>query len=525
MAKKGRGLKFGLESAALVVLLLCVLVVVNFISSRRFLRFDLTSENVYTLSRSSRNLVASLDDLLNITVYFSKRLPPHLLPLESEVRDILEEFRAYSKGNVRIDWVDPAQDEKVAMKVRKLGVPMVQMNIIEKDKAEVMNGYLGLAVSYGENTEVIPVVRDVDNLEYDLDTRILRVTQKEMRTVSIMTTGGGYSLSSDMRLLSEALGEQYRLEEINQKTSNRIRPEVNTLVIAGVRDLNEMDLYNIDQFIMRGGKALFLADAVDVGQGLVATPVETGAFDLLSHYGVTLRQDLVLDRSNETASFSSGFMSFFLPYPFWVKVRREGFDQSNPIVNKLESLVLPWTSSLSVESEAGDHTATVLAKSTEYAYAMSDRFVLDPQQRYERPTDSSGSLPLVVLLDGVFTSYFEGKPVPEEEESVLSFTESAGASPPTQIVVVGNSRFATDRFIVQSPEGRVFLQNAVDWLTMGDYLIQVRSKKLGDRPLKELSERGRTAYKAVNSYLFPFLVLALGILRLRLRRRTRTREE
>jgi ABC-2 type transport system permease protein len=523
LAKNGRGLRVGLESTASVMLLLCILVVANFISSRRFLRFDLTSENVYTLSRSSRNLVASLDDLLNITVYFSKKLPPHLLPLQSEVRDVLDEFRAYSRGNVRIDWVDPAQDERVALKVRKLGIPMVQMNVIEKDKAEVMNGYLGLAISYGDNTEVIPVIRDVDNLEYDLDTRILRISQKETRTVAIMTTGGGYSLSSDMKLLKEALGEQYRLEEIDQSTSNRIRPEVNTLVIAGAKNLNEVDLYNIDQFIMRGGKALFLADAVDVGQGLAATPVESGAFDLLSSYGVTLRQDLVLDRSNETASFSSGFMSFFLPYPFWVKVRKEGFDQSNPIVNKLESLVLPWTSSLSVEKEAEEHTATVLARSTEYAYTMAGRFVLDPQQRYERPTDSSGDLPLAVLLDGVFTSYFRGKPVPDEGESVLSYTESASVSPPTQIIVVGNSRFATDRFIVQSPEGRVFLQNAVDWLTMGDYLIQVRSKTLEDRPLKEISESGRTLYKAVNSYFFPFVVLVLGILKLRLRRR-RTRE-
>jgi gliding-associated putative ABC transporter substrate-binding component GldG len=499
------------------------LAALNFISSRRFLRFDLTSGNMYTLSKSSRDLVGSLDDLLNITVYFSKKLPPNLLTLQNEVKDMLDEFRAYSRGRVRVEWIDPLGDEKTALKVRGLGIPMVQMNVIERDKAEVINGYLGLAVSYRDNTEVIPIVRDVANLEYDIDSRILKVSQKEIRTVAVMTTGGGYTLSSDMRLLSEALGEQYRVEEISPATQNRMRPEVNTLVVAGVKELSQLDLYNIDQFIMRGGRVLFLADAVDIGQGLTAAPVESEAFDMLASYGVYVGQNLVLDRSNETASFSSGFFSFFLPYPFFVKVVAQGLDETNPIVSKLESLVLPWTSTVETADVSPRVSATILARSTKSAFTMSERFVLDPQQKYQRPDGPEEELPLAVLLDGPFDSYFRENAVPEESGGgVLSFPEKVPEGTPTQIIIVGNSRFATDAFARQFPQGRVFLQNAVDWLTMGDYLISVRSKSIVDRPLRELSERGRTTYKVLNTYLVPFLVAFAGLLHLYVRHRKRS---
>ena len=520
MADRSSKPRIGLESLTLVLIVACILAALNFISSRRFLRFDLTEGNVYTLSRSSKELVTSTDDLLTITAYFSRKLPPNVLVLQSEVKDILDEFRAHSRGKVKVEWIDPASDEKTAMKVRRLGIPMVQMNVIEKDKAEVMNGYLGLAVSYQGNTEVIPVVRDVANLEYDLDTRILKVSQKETRTVALLTAGGGYTLSGDMKLLAEALGEQYRVEDISHQTQNRIRPEVNTLVVAGVKDLNEVDLYNIDQFIMRGGRALFLADGVDVAQGLSATPVESEAFDMLGSYGAYIGQNLVLDRSNETASFSSGFFSFFLPYPFFVKVTRQGFDQTNPIVSKLESLVLPWTSSIDISDSSEHVRKTDLARSTKYAFTMTDRFMLDPQQKYERLGEPQGELSLAVLLDGRFTSYFAGRPAPEESGgTVQSYSETVSEGQPTQVIVVGNSRFATDAFARQFPQGRIFLQNAIDWLTMGDYLISVRSKSIVDRPLRELSERGRTAYKAVNTYLLPFLVIVIGIVNLQLRRR------
>lgn len=520
LTDRGRKSRLGLESTTLIILVLCILVALNFISSRTFLRFDLTSGNAYTLSRSSKELVSSLDDLLSITVYFSKKLPPNLLTLQNEVRDILDEFRAYAGGRIRVEWVDPAGDEKTAMKVRSLGIPMVQMNIIERDKAEVINGYLGLAVSYGGNTEVIPVVRHAGSLEYDLDTRILRVSQKETRTVAIMTSGGGYSLSLDMATLERVLGEQYKVEEISPQTDKRIRPEVNTLVVAGVKDLDQMDLYNIDQFIMRGGKVLFLADAVDVSRGLVATPVESEAFDMLGAYGARIAQDLVLDRSNETASFSSGFFSFVLPYPFFVKVTKQRLDKENPIVSRLESLVLPWTSSVRPTDSTSGTKTTVLARSTKYAFTMTDRFVLDPQQKYQRSGEPEGELPLAVLMDGVFSSYFQARPVPDPGgEGVPSYSEKVSESQPTQVIVVGNSRFATDRFVAQFPQGRVFLQNAIDWLTMGDYLISVRSKAIKDRPIRELTERGRTTYKAVNTYLVPFLVAAIGIFRLYLRRR------
>ena len=81
---------------------------------------------------------------------------------------------------------------------------------------------------------------------------------------------------------------------------------------------------------------------------------------------------MVLDRSNANAAFRSGFMTFRLPYPFWVKVTVEGFDPDNPAVSNLEALVLPWTSSLTVLDEKPATVAiTPLARSTPLSWVRT----------------------------------------------------------------------------------------------------------------------------------------------------------
>jgi len=143
-----RKLTYGVQSFLLSFLVLGILCVLNFLALDNFFRLDLTQYKEYTISPASRKLVSNLDDIVHIKVYFSRNLPPYLLNLERQVKDILDEYRAYGRGNLRLEFIDPSVDSKTEQRVRQLGIPKVQLNIIAKDQAQVRPAYLGLALFY-----------------------------------------------------------------------------------------------------------------------------------------------------------------------------------------------------------------------------------------------------------------------------------------------------------------------------------------------------------------------------------------
>ena len=521
------------NAIASVLIVLGILVVVNYISARRFVRADLTENKEFTISQSSRNVLGRLDDVVNIRVYFTstKKLPSRLVSLGQQVRDLMDEYRAYSGGNLDVRFIDPEDDPEEQQAARALGIQQVPLQVIEKDKMSVLNAYLGIAVLYGGKKEVIPQVLNVRNLEYDLTSRILKVTQSEQKTVGFLSGHGERSLETDLTGIRGALGEQYRMQAV--QGGGPIPEEIATLVVAQPKNVPERDKYEIDQFIMRGGKAIFLVDVLELMEGMLqARVVESGLEDLLAHYGVRVRKELVLDQVSSNATFNMGFMTVSLPYPFWPKVLKPGLDEDSPVVAELSSLVLPWTAPTEVkgfpadgEGEAALDTSgvetIVLAASSPASWVQRGPFNLNPQQRFLNLEGEEKQYPVAVALSGRLPSFYAGKDVPppegEEDESPPPLT----SSPETQIVVVGSSAFILDDFLPQFPSGGIFFLNTVDWLTMGEDLIGIRSRGLTDRPLKDVTEGVKSTVKFVNVFAIPILVIVYGLIRVYARRRAR----
>jgi ABC-2 type transport system permease protein len=358
---------------------------------------------------------------------------------------------------------------------------------------------------------------------------VVKVTRTESKTVGIFT-GNDHSLSGDYQAVKQLLEKQYTLQEVTLSTGEETLENIHTLIVAGLREPTDKQLYAIDQFLMRGGKIVFLVDTVDIKEGLQAASFKPGTDELIQHYGVKVEENLVLDRANANAAFRSGFMTFRLPYPYWVKVIQEGFSPDNPAVSNLESLVLPWTSALSViEEKTPAITVTELAKSTPLSWIRKGFYSLDPQQRFLTPGMTTESYPLILSLSGTFTSFFADKPVPARKEEgtekkIVPPQETIKESPETQIIVVGNSRFITNDIITQFQDNQVFLLNITDWLTLGEQLIGIRSRGATDRPLKETTEYTKTLIKFLNMFAVPLLLILFGLVRFYLRRRKKRKD-
>ena len=527
-------IKYGGNTLAFVAIIFGILVLINFLSTRRFIRADLTEDKRYTISKATKNVLDTLDDIVTITAYFSTT-PAEVAQIRRDVRDVLDEYNAFSK-KLQIDYVNPADfDDGQKQELRFKGIPEVQINVVKKDKAEIANVYMGISIGYSGKEEILPVVRSTANLEYELTSTILKVTTKEAKTVGFLTGHGEFDIDDQnhqqfRQLLDKNAQGQYNLTSVSLQDGKAVEASVATLVIAGVtQPLTEREKYEIDQFIMRGGRAVFLVDPIQLQPGtLQAAPLRTGLNDLLAHYGVKLGNNLLLDRRfHDSARFQQGFMTVIQPYPYFVKIVKPNFSTENTITNQLEVVTLPWTSSLEITAKEGI-IATPLAKTSEFGQSMQGYYNLMPNS----PIPDAELQPYTVAaaLEGKFKSFYAGKEIPsvatdvaaEESESPAPI-ENAEAratkteSEQTQIVVVGTAQFLTQL----RPDGVNFFLNAVDWLTLGDALIGIRSHAITDRPLREVSEIEKNFIRYLCTIGIPLLVVIFGLFRYILKRRAK----
>ena len=174
------------ELIVYVLVVLGLIAVVNYLVSLRFGRIDLTDGKEYSISPATKKILKNLDDVINVKVYFSKNLPPNLHRTVTDVKDMLAEYKAYGGKKLRISWVDPAESEKLKTEARSMGVPEIQLQTFEKDKAQVMNGYMGIAVLFADRKETLPVVQNLKNLEYDLTLAIMKVSRSSTPAIGVV---------------------------------------------------------------------------------------------------------------------------------------------------------------------------------------------------------------------------------------------------------------------------------------------------------------------------------------------------
>ncbi len=520
-------IKHGGNTLALVVIIFGILALINFLSTRRFIRVDLTEDKRYTISNATKDVLDALDDIVTITAYFSTA-PAEVAQIRRNVRDLLEEYNAFSK-HLQIDFVNPANfDDAQKQELRFKGIPEVQINVFKQDKAEIANVYMGISISYSGKEEVLQVVQSTANLEYKLTSTILKVTAKETKTVGFLTGHGEFDINAQeyqqLRQLLDKNGQgQYNITPVSLQDGKTVDNTVTTLVIAGVKQaLTEREKYELDQFIMRGGRAVFLVDPIQLQPGtLQGTPLSTGLNDLLEHYGTKLGNNLLVDRRyHDNARFQRGFMTVFQPYRYFVRIVKPNFSTEHTITNQLEALTLPWTSSLEVITKEGI-TATTLATTSESGQIVQGYYNLSPD--FPIPDAETQAYPVAVALEGKFKSFYADKEIPSvatddttsgaDNEAQTTISESAQ----TQIIVIGTAQFLTQ----MRPDGINFFLNTVDWLTFGDALIGIRSQAITNRPLRDVSEIEKNLIKYLCIVGIPLLVVIFGLVRYFLKNRAK----
>jgi ABC-type uncharacterized transport system involved in gliding motility auxiliary subunit len=199
-----------------IALILVIVLLLESIFAFLPLRFDATQAKIYSISEVTKKTLKGLDDIVTIKGYFTEELPGYLITVRQNVKDILAEYRNFGGARIKVQFLNPNANDALKSEAQSLGLPAIQFNVVKKDKYEVAQGYLGIAVLYGDRVETIPVVQDTSALEYNLTAAIKKVISGTDFTVGILQkTDSLLSEEQDLQALQQILSRQYRVERIS----------------------------------------------------------------------------------------------------------------------------------------------------------------------------------------------------------------------------------------------------------------------------------------------------------------------
>ncbi|MCK5759821.1 MAG: Gldg family protein [Candidatus Delongbacteria bacterium] len=486
--------------------------VANILSIYFFKRLDLTEGNIYSLSDSSKNILSSLNDKLEIKCFFSQDLPPELKNIPSLIKDNLEEYKTYSNGNLSYKFIDPIKDQKdFEDQIIENQLPSAQVEILEKDEFKIKRVFLGMILTYKDRKEIIPYIRhtDLSTLEYEISSRIKKISSDEIYTIGVMK---GYSTTELEKLknLYQLVTQQYKVEEINVLSEKFTPDNVSVmLVISPKENLDNEALLALDQYIMKGGKVAFFIDKTNIKEETQYAKLNyTNIDSILKIYGVTVNNDLVGDANGSfiTTTSQKGFYSMKnkLQYPFIPVITR--LNKDNVITENIERLSLYFASSLdTTHALDADVKMEIIARTSDRSFSHSFPFNILADRDIEDYKYDKKYLPIITTLSGSFRSAFSDTKLYKMPDLILK-------SKKTRMIVSGDAEFFEDHKL-NSIESLEIVLNMIDWLIADECLIAIRSKNITFRPLKFVNQTGRLYIKILNIATIPFFLIFLGFYR------------
>ncbi len=495
-----------------------ILVFVNLLSVRNFVRLDMTENKAYTLSDVTKKFLASLDDTFLVRAYFSPELPPPYHNHRRSVQQLLEEFRAYSNGRFHYKFINPLGGPGEEQEALREGITPVQVKVIKNNRYQSTKAYAGLAFSYADKVERLPVVQSLERLEYEITGSLKKITTLEPQTIGVLGNSGGAG-ADRMTTFLAALARQHVVAPV-QLGDGAITPEqyAAILVIAPGRRFSDTEKVQLDQYIMRGGRvAFFMNSVVPDGEMKYARTMDVNLDDMFDVYGWIIRKDIVADGRCAPFLFREGieqhtYASEVL-YPFYPVAA--DFARDRDLLRNTGPVKFPFVSSLDMRlaSIRGVTDHVVVTSSTLSRRYPADSVSISPRATVSPADFSETSIPLGAVLEGSFRSAFADIRDPSLRDLVGRMTagQFIPRSKPTRLCVVADGDFVLDEH-VQDYDNVAFAVNLVDWIVGDTVLTAVRSRDVAPHPLEEVSEETKSFAKYFSFIGPPGVVIAGGML-------------
>ncbi len=569
MENKRKNLKKNQILAFLITV--AVVVIVNVAGSYFFTRFDLTSEKRYTLSPTTKEILNNLDDYVYFKVYLDGDFPAGFKKLRRETKEMLDEFRAYSKY-IDYEFIDPTEsgEEAEIMETYKqlyqAGLKPTDLNVQNSDgSSKQMVIWPGALVSYRNNTEIaIELLENqigmsddealnasMQNLEFRLVDAVKKVTRMMKPNIAFVE-GHGELGEQDVYDITKSLSQNYnvvrleidgKIDALIHRTQDTTRdvsafPSYDAIVIAKpTQAFDERDKFLIDQYIMHGGKVLWLVepvfatmDSLQSQESTVGIEQDLNLDDMLFKYGVRLNRDLLLDLTCAALPIRTGQVGgqARLEYFRWYYFPLLQAASDHPMVRNMNAIKSDFVSSMDATTSADDIEQIPLLKTSDYT-KVSGAPVFITLAMLRQPPDQkmfgSKGKNVAYLLKGTFSSLYANR-IPQEiiDDQATDFME---VSKPTAMIVVADGDIIRNQIDIRTRKplslgfdqytqityaNKEFIENCISYLVDGEGLVDIRSRELKVRLLDPTKvSKQRVVWQVVNTVVPIALIVILGL--------------
>lgn len=553
------------RSIITLLISLFILIAVNIIGSLGFFRIDLTQEKRYTLSDNTTELLKQLDDIVYFQVLLEGELPASYQKLRNSIKETLDDFRAYNKSNIQYEFIDPAEgkDKQVLNdyynELTSMGLePVIDYEVSGTGQAEKIIWPCAI-VNYKSRQAVINFVnssqqmdkevlinQSLESLEFNLIDAIRRLTIKQKPNVGFIE---GHGEADDMQTddISRSLQDYYNISRVAIHHQLNALNEFTTIIIAGPDSaFDEKDKFVIDQFIMKGGKVLWLVDGTKTNMDSLKASSETVAIanelnldDMLFKYGVRINPNLLMDMNSCPIPVKTGQVGNQPKFDYfnWYFFPSVSKPNGHPIVKNLNAIRFEFVSSIDTVY-AKEIKKTILLSTSEYTRMLNSPAIISLRVLQEEPSKrlfNMQNIPVAVLLEGKFNSVFANRIPPEIADNPEIDFKSTGE--PTRMIVVSdgdiiknqfqskNGQFYTyplgyDRFTGITYGNKDFILNCLNYLTDESDLLSIRSRELKIRLLDKTKIAENKFMIQFTNVVYPVLsIIAFGLILVFLRRR------
>ncbi len=524
--------KIAINSIIYIVIFIAILVGINVLANIYHKRFDLTENKIYSLSPASIKIVKNLKHNLIIKCFFSEDLPEQYEINKRYLKDLLEEYKNYSNGKIHFEFIDPDKETEWKSKLPAIGIPRIQVTGVSQDRFEIKNIYMGVAFYYEDKKEVIPVLKNIQGLEYNISSIIKKLTQEKLKTVGFLAMGGESIPEEGARKIASALRKYLNVTTVRLVKYLPIEKDVDLLVIVGPRmKYSEWTKYQIDQFIMKGKPVIFLIDKILVDYQMFNYVKNTlNVNDLLKKYGVEITDNIIADLINQKIAIQKVVGNFIITnttnYPFYPVFT--DINKKLPFLSDFDGLYFPVITEIKIlDNKTKGEKITWLFRSSKKSFIAKYPYNLSPFQKWDLKKFNSNKKYIAgVLIQGKLHSAFTEKDLPKLEDKNLSKQKNLEkyeifdlkkikknfikSTDKARIVVISDADFIQDALIDKTMQS--FFMNLVDWLLDDTGLVNIRTKGIKLRPLKNVSETERLIIKLINIAGIPLLLIIVGII-------------
>ena len=549
-----------------------LLVAANWLGSMFYTRIDLTSDKRFTLSKATKNILDNLHHEVNFTVYLDGGFPAGFKRLERQTREMLEEFRARNH-DVHFTFINPSgsSDPKKRSRLYEalVNAGLNPTNLQVKTKEGLQQQYIfpGAIVTYQDKQAVADLLESqvdvppeevlnhsAENLEFTLINVIHKLLAKKKPDIAFLKGQGELegnqiadiknTLSGNYNLSDVALGNPGN-NDLLEKTSDSIIPKYNALIVAKPsKPFTDADKLALDQYVMYGGKVLWLIDPVLASMdsirrtgNTVSVDLNLGIQELLFDYGVRLNKNLVLDLNATSIAVKTGEMGnqpqiSLLPWYYYPLITPTS---ANSIVKNLNSIQMQFVSTIDTLGIKGIKK-TILLKTSPYIGIETVPGIISLNILKQKPDPYFFHGPaqaVAVLLEGIFPSDFQNMLLPSLKNSRFPFKKF---SRPTSMIVISDGDVIKNQ--LQIPGGaplplgydqysgitygnKQLILNALTYLTEGPELLSLRSRELKLRLLdKTKINQDKLKWQLFN-VLVPLIILSLMVVVFSIVRRRR----